>query len=89
MNKTTRDVVLEMKNQALSLAYRCDDLLAQLNHLGVDNKSHSRHVCPECGIPARSERLLAEHRYYTHDAEEPAHFAAIEARSDDPAGVSA
>lgn len=78
--KTTRELVLEMRSHALWLAERCNDLVDQLNSLGVDTATQHRYACPTCGIPAKSQRQLDEHVYDIHDGPRPEHFDRIEAK---------
>lgn len=53
-------------------------LRAKVAQLDMPDKPSYR--CRFCGITAKSARAVAEHEYDIHDAERPAHLAAIEAK---------
>ena len=56
----------------------------------IDLPGRNETICPHegCGLPFPGPQSLAEHVHVSHDGPVPAHWLAIEARSEEPAEVA-
>ena len=81
----SREDILEI---AKTLRYDLTAAQAKLTELAtlaaqLPDDEHERPRCPDCELPFRGPRTLAEHRYHQHDGPTPEHWLEAEQRTDD------
>lgn len=76
-------LAMDIRRDLTGAQGKLTELMRQVGALPIDTSTVPI-KCPYCELETKGELTLAEHVYNQHDGPVPAHYAAIEAASDEP-----